>query len=145
YDSILYCIGIYVIICKMNKIRIGIDIGSDGAIAIIKNDCLVMFSRIPKFNDEQDMYKLLSIIDNHIESGDSVHVVIEDLHSVYGSGAASNFSFGLNNGLIIGMLQVSQIPFTRIGPKKWQKEIWQGIRPIEKPVMKKGVQEKDKK
>jgi len=74
-----------------------------------------------------------------------LHCVIEDLHNVFGSSAASNFTFGVNNGLVIGMLQCSQIPFTKIGPKKWQKEMWQGIRPVEIPVIKKKIHQQDKK
>lgn len=64
------------------------------------------------------------------------HCVIEDLHSIFGTSAKANFTFGVNNGLIIGMLQCSQIPYTKIGPKKWQKEMWQGIRPVEIPTGK---------
>ena len=35
----------------------------------------------------------------------TIHCVIEDLHAIFNSSASSNFTFGVNNGLIISMLQ----------------------------------------
>lgn len=127
------------------KISIGIDIGSDGAYAIFVDNKL-QYGKIPYMSEEPDMRALFDIIFEAIPSLSdveefSMHAVIEDLHSVYGSSAKSNFEFGKNNGLIIGMLQVAEIPFTKIGPKKWQKEMWQGIRPVE--VLVKGKVNKD--
>lgn len=134
------------------KISIGIDIGADGAYAIFVDNKL-QYGKIPYMSEEPDMRALFDIIfeaipsslnegmdENDVEEF-SMHAVTEDLHSVYGSSAKSNFEFGKNNGLIIGMLQVAEIPFTKIGPKKWQKEMWQGIRPVE--VLVKGKVNKD--
>lgn len=127
------------------KISIGIDIGSDGAYAIFVDNKL-QYGKIPYVSEEPDMRALFDIIFEAIpflneDEEFNMHAVIEDLHSVYGSSAKSNFEFGKNNGLIIGMLQVAEIPFTKIGPKKWQKEMWQGIRPVE--VLVKGKVNKD--
>lgn len=134
------------------KISIGIDIGSDGAYAIFVNNKL-QYGKIPYISEEPDMNGLFDIIYKCIPSPEwqggevdfTIHCVIEDLHSVFGSSAKSNFEFGKNNGLIIGMLQVAEIPYTKIGPKKWQKELWQGIRPVEIPVIKSKVHQVDKK
>ena len=119
----------------MTKIRIGVDIGSSGAIAIFSDGQLVRYGALPKVGDELDMRGMAEIILSYpIED---VHVLIEDLHSVFGSGAASNFTFGVNNGLVVGALQALQIPYSKIQARKWQKVAWEGIRPVEKPVMKK--------
>jgi hypothetical protein len=67
----------------------------------------------------------------------SVHVLFEDLHSIFGTSAASNFSFGLNNGLVTGMVQTAGISYTKVQAKKWQKEMFEGIRPVEVPAMEK--------
>ena len=127
----------------MSRIRIGIDIGSDGAIAVIKDHHLVSYNKIPKTAKALDMFLLIDLIMEHISIGgqDTVHVVMEDLHSVHGSSAKSNFAFGLNNGLIIGALQAIQLPFTKVQPKKWQKEMWEGIRSV--MVLVKGKKNKD--
>lgn len=130
------------------KVRIGIDIGSEGAYAVFINDKLSTYGTIPSTETELDMDGLLSLIwdgvpkQSNEEAGESTyHVVIEDLHSVFGSSAKSNFAFGVNNGLVIGMLQVSGLPYTKVGPKKWQKELWEGIRPVE--MLVKGKTNKD--
>ncbi len=129
------------------KISIGVDIGADGAYAIFVENKLT-YGKNPYTSEEPDMKALLDIIFEATATAEddiSVHAVIEDLHSVFGSSAKSNFEFGKNNGFIIGLLQISQIPFTKVGPKKWQKVMWEGIRPVEIPVIKKKVHQVDKK
>ena len=49
--------------------------------------------------------------------------IIEDVHSLYGMSAKSNFSFGFNTGLITGIIQSTGIGLDKVAPKKWQKEI----------------------
>lgn len=117
------------------KVRIGIDIGSEGAYAVFLDSTLKTYGKIPYTTEEQNVAELLNhICDVVPKDSHDIHVVIEDLHSIHKSSAKSNFEFGKNNGLIIGMLQVIGFPYTKIGPKKWQKEMWQGIRPVEIPV-----------
>mgnify|MGYP001577237662 CR=1 FL=1 len=121
------------------KISIGIDIGSNGAYAIFV-DGKLQYGKIPRVSEELNMRSLFDIIFDSIPNRNSdedlidIHCVIEDLHSVFGSSAKSNFGFGFNNGAVVAMLQVAEIPFTKIGPKKWQKQMWEGIRPVEIPV-----------
>jgi hypothetical protein len=112
------------------KVSVGIDIGADGALAIVKDGKLVKYCKIHKTAKALDMFIMIEDIMSYILEGDVIHVVIEDLHSVFGSSAKSNFSFGLNNGLIIGALQAIQLPYTKVAPKKWQKEMWEGVRPV---------------
>lgn len=114
----------------MSKLSIGIDIGASGAVALITPDNLGYWT-IPKVGDQLNMGELSDQITAWINKSTEVHCVIEDLHSVFGSSAKSNFAFGVNNGLIIGMLQTLYIPFTKVAPKAWQKQMWQGIRPVE--------------
>lgn len=128
------------------RISIGIDIGSDGGFCIMHDNRIYKYGKIPYNETEADMKALSDIILESIQwksedDCDGMHVCIEDLHSVFGSSAKSNFSFGVNNGLVIGMLQVLELPFTKVIPKRWQKQIWEGIRPIEITV--KGKTNKD--
>ncbi len=126
----------------MSKIRIGIDIGSNGAYAIFVDDQLQSYGKIPG-DDELDMNGLLQCIWDASPKGDdhSYHFVIEDLHSIFGSSAKSNFQFGVNNGLVIGLLQTIEFSYTKVQAKKWQKEMWEGVRPVE--VLVKGKVNKD--
>ncbi len=129
----------------MVKISIGIDIGSDGAYTIMHDSKIYKYGKIPYVGEEEaDMKALFDEILTSIPNegnGIDMHIVIEDLHSVFGSSASSNFEFGKNNGLVIGMLQIMAIPFTKVAPKKWQKQMWEGIRPVE--IINKGKFNKD--
>jgi hypothetical protein len=99
----------------MSKLVIGIDIGARGGIAAISEDSIEytllgsvgLWSKfIKKFKKKPDL------------------VVIEDLHSIFGASAKSNFQFGVNNGIIIGALEAMDYPYLKVAPKKWQKTIW---------------------
>ncbi len=117
------------------RIRVGIDIGSDGAYAVFANDKLVKYGKTPATASELDMDTLSHMIlqgaEMSLDEEDDFHVVIEDLHSIFGTSAKSNFIFGLNNGLVIGMLQMIQWPWSKVQAKKWQKFCWEGVRPVE--------------
>ncbi len=65
--------------------------------------------------DPVQLYGLL--FDGNILEEDTLHCVIEDLRSVHGSSASSNFSYGFNNGSVVTFLKAYQIPFTRIFSK----------------------------
>jgi crossover junction endodeoxyribonuclease RuvC len=68
---------------------------------------------------------------------------IEDVHSIYGMSAKSNFQFGWNVGAINTLLEITGIGFERVAPKVWQKGV--GItarRPARKPPeLKKAIAE----
>lgn len=95
---------------------IGIDIGTNGALACI---------------DESSLFYMLLKDDwiSYIRKQKG-QVMIEDLHSIYGSSAKSNFQFGINNGIVIGVLTALHIPYNKVQPKAWQKEMWKGVDPI---------------
>lgn len=130
----------------------GIDIGADGAYAVFVNEELKGYGKMPNVEGELHMGVLMDKIMSYMPEfeNNNVHVVFEDLHSIFGTSAASNFSFGLNNGLVTGMLQTAGIPYTKVQAKKWQKEMFEGIRPVEVPAMEKkqkgipAVQKRDK-
>lgn len=96
---------------------IGIDIGTNGALA-----CL----------DESSLFYMLLKEDwiDYIRKQKGSLVMIEDLHSIYGSSAKSNFQFGVNNGLVMGALTALRIDYLKVHPKLWQKEMWRGVPPI---------------
>lgn len=114
----------------MSKIYAGVDIGSNGGVCVINGDTLT-YCKTPKIANEIDAYQLATFIISASNGNDNIHIVIEDLHSIFGTSAKSNFAFGVNNGIVIGMLQSLQLPYTKVSPKAWQKQIWQGIRPVQ--------------
>jgi hypothetical protein len=118
------------IISDMNqtKIFIGIDPGLKGGIAILIPDKPPLLSVMPLLAKvEIDVKKVLELI----YIGRNVHIIIEDVHSIFGASASANFSFGFGCGSLFTVLKLANVPFTKVSPKQWQKEMWQGVKPIE--------------
>ena len=49
--------------------------------------------------------------------------MIEDVHSIFGASAKSNFMFGFNTGLLHGIIRALGLPLDQVQPKAWQKHI----------------------
>lgn len=100
------------------KKYIGIDVGNKGFISVI-DDGEYRFCSIED-SDNQSLSKFL--LDETL--GQSVAVVIEDVHAIYGSSAEGTFTFGWIKGFLTGLLVAHKIPYTLVQPKEWQGEIW---------------------
>lgn len=112
---------------------IGIDPGIDGAIVVINNDKCYLHN-IPKIKNKLDVHKLNIIFNEYLEKNS--YVFIEDVHAIFGSSAKSTFNFGWICGIKEAMIVSKNIPFIKVRPKIWQKEIFQGISEIRKPSKK---------
>ena len=110
----------------------GIDVGKSGAITLISdNEDQIFTYKIPLVNNEIDLQKLSSYI--NFWSQYIKHCVIEDVHSIFGVGAKSNFQFGRALGIVEAMCSIKQIPITKITAKNWQKVAFVGIPTLNKP------------
>lgn len=97
---------------------IGIDPGTNGGIAWITGGkpC------VEKMPDTlKDLWELLRDID--IASEEYCHAYIEQVHSSPQMGVKSAFTFGNGFGHLEMALTAAGIPFTRIRPQAWQKEL----------------------
>lgn len=102
------------------KKYIGIDPGAKGFVAVIdREECEYRFLSIDESTPHEVSEFLLSEA-----FGNDVAVVIEDVHSIFGSSAKSTFNFGYIKGLLVGLLIAHRIPYTLVQPKEWQQEIW---------------------
>jgi len=124
----------------MNKLKLygAFDPGKDGAMSLIKGNEIRNFT-FPKIGKEVDLLGLTDIIEKNIiyDKGiTDVSFVLEDVHSVFGASAKANFQFGRICGNIEMMLIVYGIPFVKVQPKKWQKEMWEGVPEQRKPAKK---------
>ena len=63
-------------------------------------------------------------------------IMIEDVHSLHGMSAKSNFNFGYNLGAVTAICKASGLGVDKVTPKIWQKGI--GIKPKD-PSIKKSV------
>lgn len=117
-------------------IRIGVDPGKKGFICMYFNDKDDMkqnyfeYHPIPLINNEVDIHKLYDILSFDGDNWD-VKCVLEDVHALFGVSAKATFSFGWVLGAIEGVLVSCSIPYIKVQPKEWQKEMWQGI-PLQK-------------
>lgn len=114
-----------------NKIYVGIDPGKNGGIAAIDSNCnIILTSVMPLIVEELNSVELINLIsfDDY-----DVKIALEDVHSIYGSSAKSNFEFGRILGGIESSLKVLRKPYVKVQPKIWQKVSFQGIQKMENP------------
>lgn len=112
------------------KHYIGIDIGKMGGIVVVdSNGKFVSKHSIPLIGKDIDTGTLADIFEGIIEESNIIgaipHACIEKVHAIFGSAAASTFSFGFCAGLIEGIVRTKKISFTKITPKDWQSICWQ--------------------
>ncbi len=110
-------------------IYVGIDVGGKGGIFAMDEKREVVFkSAIPtkKGSTEVDYEALSFYLDDirELNDYDNPVAVLEDVHSLFGMSAKSNFSFGLIKGVKIGMLTAQGYNWHLVHPKTWQKEVW---------------------
>ena len=118
------------------KIRIGIDVGKQGALFVHNEDGTYLTYKMPLIAKEYDLAALSNILIEYCQV-EGVMVVLEDLRAIFGSSAGATFSFGMGFGIIQALLVAYQIPYTLVYPKEWQKMCFQGIPEIRKPQSEK--------
>jgi len=112
-----------------NKICVGIDPGSSGFISVLSDGEWFHFE-MPKIGKDIDVNALSKIfygIASILTPEETIHAVVEDVHAIYNSSASSTFAFGYVTGLIEMALVSASIPYTKVAPKTWQKQMWQGV------------------
>lgn len=101
-----------------NRIYIGVDPGSNGAIAVIIDDVV---HKVVKY----DSYEIADIIKNVVSEYSENHTMmctLEKVHSMPRDGVKQAFKFGENYGFVKGTLMALQIPFQEVTPMTWKKE-----------------------
>lgn len=108
---------------------IGIDPGAQGGICLLGLDDGIDLYRMPLFEEVINGKKVKHISVNKLEKILSPHVrwcqgiYVEDVHSIYGTSAASNFKMGYNLGMLHSLLDRLFGEYFLIRPKQWQK-VW---------------------
>lgn len=110
-------------------IYVGCDVGKDGSIVAMDMDGrFLLKSGIPKEKDPLDNYPKLFAIFKQLQVlngfNKDIIVVIEDVHSLYGMSAKSNFSFGgIKHAKIMACVALDY-EYHLVQPKNWQKAMW---------------------
>jgi hypothetical protein len=100
------------------RVYIGIDPGASGGIAAINEQGEIVACE-KWINEIQANYHLASLE----QSFSQLHCVIEQVSAMPGNGVAGMFRFGENFGMWQGLLVAHRIPFRKVRPQVWQKEI----------------------
>lgn len=123
-----------------NKIRIGCDPGAKGGVVALYHDGSLKMSKTPITGKEIDINQFKNIILEYAgdidEKGNWINdvlVVVEDVHSIFGVGAKSNFQFGRALGILEGIISALDLPYIKIAPKKWQAVCFAGVPVVYKP------------
>ncbi len=101
----------------MNKYFVGIDPGNKGFISVIDSDNLTPYFLSLADSTPQQIAHFIA--DHKFAS-----FAIEDVHAIYGAAANATFKFGVNKGLLLGLLIANGCRYTLVPPKEWQKEVW---------------------
>lgn len=121
---------------KKNEVVIGIDPGKEGFITVMSSEKIQHFS-MPKIGKEVDLNALSELILKISEdcAKKRAIVVIEDVHAIHGSAASATFTFGgICWALRMGFIMCG-LPIILVAPKKWQKEMYEGIKVVENKKM----------
>ena len=103
------------------KILIGIDIGSNGALAANVNGAVEVW-RFDKIGEDVEA-ALISLAARAKAEGWNMSALVEKVHATPQMGVTSAFTFGENKGRVYGALRALQIPFEEILPPAWQKPL----------------------
>lgn len=118
------------------KVVIGIDPGAKGALVKRKGSEIEIYPVEGIKGKGVDYLELSKEFNRMIEGEENVVVVMESVHSIHGSSAKSNFSFGFINGFKECLAINNRIKLVKVTPKEWQKEMFHGIPPCDdKKVM----------
>lgn len=116
------------------KYYIGIDPGVKGCISIVdETGKFVESFFLLKNTKNVDAVEISNTLLNLSKYKDNCHVIIENIHAIFGSSAKGTFNFGFIAGLIEGVIATIGLPYTKVNPKIWQKEMFRGVNVITKP------------
>jgi len=116
------------------KYYIGIDPGVKGCISIVDETGKFIESFFLLKNAKNvDTVEISNTLLNLSKYEDNCHVIIENIHAIFGSSAKGTFNFGFIAGLIEGAIVTIGLPYTKVNPKIWQKEMFRGVNVITKP------------
>jgi crossover junction endodeoxyribonuclease RuvC len=109
----------------MTKRTLGIDVGLNGAIALVQDGELVGVVDMPtvtldrngKAKRQVSVPELVDII----KQFDPTDAYVEKVFAMAGQGVTSVFSFGRSLGVVEGVLTTMKIKTTLMTPQTWQK------------------------
>lgn len=106
---------------------LGIDIGLNGALALVEDDQLIEVHDMPTFTVERNNKNKRMVnaaeLARLIRQAAPGSAYLERLNAMPGQGVTSMFSMGQSLGVVIGVLAALDVPTTTIPPRTWQKAL----------------------
>ena len=106
---------------------LGIDVGLNGAIALVEDGQLLEVHDMPTVSLERNNKtkrmvnaQALALI---IRRAKADAAYLERLNAMPGQGVTSMFSMGQSLGVVLGVLAACEVPTTTIPPRTWQKAL----------------------
>ncbi|UGA37931.1 hypothetical protein JOS77_29010 [Chromobacterium haemolyticum] len=105
--------------------RLGIDPGINGAIAVLDGDSLVEVHDMPVVELKSGKTTKRSVspamLANIMRQYPGAHVVVEKVGAMPGQGVSSMFNFGKSAGIVEGVCAGLGLPVSFVTPQQWQK------------------------
>ena len=106
---------------------LGIDIGLNGAIALVEGGQLLEVHDMPTFSMERNGKNKRMVnaaeLARLIRQAAPASAYLERLNAMPGQGVTSMFSMGQSLGVVLGILAALDIATTTIPPRTWQKAL----------------------
>jgi len=129
---------------EKTRVCIGIDIGASGGIAVIKEGILDFYCAMKRKEQGVDINETSDLLAKYSGDNFKVLVVMENLRSLFGMSAKSNFTFGYNNGVIVAIVEMLKLPYIKVHPRIWQQSLWMGVKTVKVSTGKKDKEGKMK-
>jgi hypothetical protein len=105
------------------KTIIAVDPGKNGAVAIMTEQSTFAYP-LPLVSNELDIFRFKDILVSVRLGINTMQIILEDVHAIFGASAKSTFNFGYICGQINTICCETGCPVLLVQPKVWQKEIW---------------------
>jgi crossover junction endodeoxyribonuclease RuvC len=114
----------------MTPTILGIDPGVTGAIAMVS-------PMVEVWDMPETALQLALLLDTFDPA--TTRAYVEQVHSMPKQGVASTFKFGMDYGMLLGILAAMKIPYILVPPSKWKPAM--GLRGAEKVESRRKAQE----
>lgn len=102
--------------------KLGIDPGISGAIAILKDNEPVAVHDMPIMQQGKGKQVNVNLLATILEAYSNATVVLEKVHAMPGQGVSSVFRFGESFGAIKGVVAALRMPLIEVTPQAWKKK-----------------------
>lgn len=108
------------------RVFAGIDPGKSGAIVFLTEEGEVFPYATPKIGKEYDRQGVIKLL-RKVSSKHDLVAVMEDINSHSAKGRQGAFIMGAGKEMWQMALTALEIPYSRVTPQAWQKEVCQGV------------------